>query len=146
MSQGKSFWSFAADVDVHFDTLSEWTMQHPEFSEAKKIGMSKLLKFDEELNLMGSSGQLKRLARTEKVTNDDGTVKENQFYDQATFAQTYRIFLMKNRYPKMYRDKIEVESSSSSDAQKTSKILQEIMNDPQLAEAAKIIAEKLSEE
>lgn len=146
MAGGKSFWSFAADVDVCMDTLSEWCAAHEEFSEAKKIGSAKLLKFDEELNLMGSSGQLKRVARTEKTILEDGTTRETTFHDQATFAQTYRIFLMKNRYPKLYRDKIHVESTSGSDAEKTSKVLKEIMNDPQLAEAAKIIAEKLSEE
>lgn len=146
MSQGKSFWSFAAEVDVCFDTLSEWTKTHQEFSEAKKIGMSKLLKFDEELNLMGSSGQLRRVARVEKVTGEDGSTRETTFHEQANFAQTFRIFVMKNRYPRLYRDKIEIESSSGNDAAKTSKVIKEVMADPQLAEAARIIAEKLSDE
>jgi transposase len=150
MEKGNSFWSFAAEVDVCFDTLSEWCRAHPEFSEAKKRGMAKLLKFDEQLNLMGSSGQLKRVARVETITEDDGNggmrKREIVHHDSATFAQTYRIFMMKNRYPNFYRDKIEIESSNLDSIKKTAEVIEEVMLDPNLMEAARAIADKLSEE
>lgn len=151
MAGGNSFWSFASNADVHFDTLSEWCSAHPEFSEAKKIGMAKLMAFDEKIAMAGSTGQLKRHSRTITTTDTlpDGTITTHKedIFDAATFSQTYQIFLMKNRYPRFYRDKIQVETSTAeSDAQKTSKVLQEIMKEPELAEAARIIAEKLSEE
>ena len=146
MAKGNSFWSFAAEVNVCFDTLSEWTKVHLEFSEAKRLGMAKLLKFDENLGMMGSSGQLKRVSRVERITDEEGKTKENTFYEGATFGQSYHIFKMKNRYPKLYRDKVEIEASGSTDKTKLNQVLKDIMSDPQLAEAARIIAEKMSDE
>ena len=146
MENGNSFWSFAANVNTCFDTLSEWCRAHPEFSEAKSIGMSKLLAFDEKIARAGSTGQLKRHSRTVKTTDENGVTKEEIFYDAANFAQTYHIFMVKNRYPRFYRDKIQIETSTADDAKKTSKVLQDVMSDPVLSEAARVIAEKLSEE
>jgi hypothetical protein len=142
MAKGNSFESFAGRVGVCFDTLYHWTHQYPEFSEAKKVGLAKLLLFDEDLGKAGVAGQLKRMVR--KTTDKDGKVTEE--YEAATFGQTFHIFTLKNRYPRMYRDKIQVETSFGEDAKKTNKVLQEVMADPILAEAARKIAEKLSEE
>jgi hypothetical protein len=41
MSQGLSFETFGAIVDVCKDTTYEWVKVHPEFSEAKKLGSIK---------------------------------------------------------------------------------------------------------
>ena len=38
MKQGKSFWTFAAIIDVAWDTLTDWTHRHPEFLAAKRRG------------------------------------------------------------------------------------------------------------
>lgn len=146
MAKGKSFHSFAGTIDVCFDTLHEWEKQHSEFSDSKRIGLAKLLLFDEDVALAGSTGQLKRVSRVERTTDENGVTKEVTFHEAAQFAQTYHIFKLKNRYPKLYRDKIQIETSTSEDAKKTSKVLQDVMSDPVLAEAARIIAEKLSEE
>lgn len=145
MAKGGSFWSFAADVDVCFDTLSEWCKVHPEFSEAKSVGMAKLLKFDEHLNLAGSSGQLTRISKVETIVDPEGNTRKIEHKEAATFAQTYRIFTMKNRYPKLYRDKIELETTVD-DTKKTSKVIEEVMNNPELRDAALAIAEMLSDE
>lgn len=144
MSKGNSFWSFAAECDVCFDTLSEWTRVYPEFSEAKRSGYSKLLKFDEQLALTGSSGQLTRISKVERITDPvTGETREIRHYEPASFGQSYTIFKMKNRYPKLYRDKIIIDESSAN-PERLGKKLRELMADPELAEAAKKLARKLS--
>lgn len=147
MAEGNSFWSFAANVDVCFDTLSEWTKVHPEFSEAKRRGMAKLLAFDEKLARAGSSGQLKRHSKTvttkTKDKNGEEVVNEEKYYEAANFSQSYYIFMMKNRYPKLYRDKITLETETS-DPKKVQDAFEEVMKDPTLADAALKIAEKFS--
>lgn len=150
MAKGNSFWSFAADCDCSFETLSNWTHEHPEFLEAKKTGMAKLLKFDENLALMGSSGQLKRVARVDKIIEKgpDGNdiIRESVHHEQATFAQTYHIFKMKNRYPKFYRDKIVVENQEDSRVVGKAKKVVEVMKDEKMGKLLEELAEKLSEE
>lgn len=144
MSKGNSFWSFAADVDVCFDTLSEWVRQYPEFSEAKRTGYSKLLKFDEQLALTGSSGQLTRISKVERITDPKtGETREIKHYDPATFGQSYMIFKMKNRYPKLYRDKIIIDEAAAN-PERLGKKLKQLMADPEMAEAAKKLARMLS--
>jgi hypothetical protein len=71
MAQGNSFESFAADCDCSFESLYEWARVHPDFSEAKKIGMTKLLKFDEQVARAGTTGQLTRLSKTIKITDPE---------------------------------------------------------------------------
>jgi hypothetical protein len=43
MSEGFSFESFAAVIDVHRDTLYEWAKVYPDFSDVKKMGKDKAL-------------------------------------------------------------------------------------------------------
>jgi hypothetical protein len=145
MAAGNSFESFAAECDCSFDTLYEWVKVHSNFSEAKKIGMAKLLKFDESIAKAGSTGQLTRLAKTSRITDESGNIRDEKEYVSATFAQTYHIFLMKNRYSKYYRDKIQIESSVISDPVKTAEAIKSIMDDPEMSEVARKIAEKLAE-
>lgn len=58
MKDGNSFWSFAAKVNVCFETLQNWTKLHPTFMEARRIGEAYLLLFDE---LSGKAGMLGKL-------------------------------------------------------------------------------------
>lgn len=149
MEDGNSFWSFGGIIGVCFDTLHNWTKLYPDFSEAKKIGTSKLLLFDERIAKAGTTGQLKRQSKLIKKTKEkeDGTTEttEETEFEAAPFAQSYHIFMMKNRYPRLYRDKIHIDTNVK-DSQKATNILKDIMKDPALAEAARIIAEKLSDE
>jgi hypothetical protein len=145
MSKGLPFNSFAGVIGVCIDTLHEWVKTHEEFSVAKSIGTGKLLLFDEQLALAGSSGQLKRLARVETIVDPEGNTRKIEHYEAATFAQTFTIFKFKNRYPKMYRDKIEVEATVV-DSNKTSEVIEKVMQNPELRDAALAIAEMLSDE
>ena len=110
MKAGNSFWSFAAVVSVSMETLSNWTEAHPEFLEAKKVGLAHLLAHDEANAKAGTLGRLKRLDRVTEYEKTNGDIKREKFYSYANFAQTYQIFLMKNRYPDLYRDKREIET------------------------------------
>jgi len=148
MAEGNSFWSFASVVSVCFKTLGNWCNEHDEFLQAKNIGLAKLLAFDEKVARAGSTGQLKRHAKTIKTTKHneetgESVTTEEQIFDAANFSQTYQIFLMKNRYPKLYRDKITLETETS-DPRKVQDTFNEVMSDPTLAEAAMKIAEKFS--
>ena len=53
MSQGRSYESFAAQVDVCDDTLREWEKVHPEFSAAKKKAFVKALAWWENIGMLG---------------------------------------------------------------------------------------------
>ena len=144
MSKGLPFNSFAGVIGVCIDTLHEWVKTHEEFSFAKRLGTGKLLLFDEQLALAGSSGQLKRLARVETIVDPEGNTRKIEHFEAATFAQTFTIFKFKNRYPKMYRDKIEIETSTSPDSErKKAQAWLDILKDPEMSDAAIKIAERL---
>ena len=49
MSEGASMTSFAAEIGVARDTISEWANVHPEFSAAVKIGKAKCAAWWEKL-------------------------------------------------------------------------------------------------
>ena len=150
MSEGNSFWSFGTKVKprgVSLQTLDNWTKQYPDFLEAKKIGEVFLLQFDEDLNKAGSAGQLERRSKTITKTVVDkkgNTVTTSEtIYEAATFAQTYRLFLMKNRYPRLYRDKIEVDTTPANKTKMTDIVKGMAENDPAGFAALKEIAKKL---
>jgi hypothetical protein len=54
-----SFETFAAIINVNPDTLYEWAKQHPEFSEAKKIGRMKCQLGCERLFKAQAAGKIK---------------------------------------------------------------------------------------
>lgn len=82
MSQGYSFETFAADIDVCKDTLYAWVDQYPEFSDAKKRAFIKCQKFWESLGIGAACGEIK-------------------FFDTGSW-----IFNMKNRFK--WTDKMEI--------------------------------------
>lgn len=59
MSEGLSFESFGAHVPCDRDTLYEWAKVHPEFSDAKKLGVLASLYFWEQLGVDGIKGKYK---------------------------------------------------------------------------------------
>lgn len=57
MSRGLSFDSFAGVLGVTRATIYNWVKDFPEFLDAKSIGRSKGLLFDEELLTKGAEGK-----------------------------------------------------------------------------------------
>ena len=87
MSEGASLTSFAAEIDVSRETISEWTRVHPEFSVAVKKGKAKCAAWWERLGRTGAMG---------------GDVNP-----------TLVIFGLKNMSPEDWRDKQELDHTST---------------------------------
>lgn len=84
MSNGFTFLSFAGTIDCFERVLYLWMAKHPEFKLARKIGESKSRKKIESIILDIATGKIKN--------------------GNATAA----IFLLKNRFPKEWRDRQEL--------------------------------------
>lgn len=85
MAQGMSFQSFAGVKGVNIDTLYEWSNANSQFSDAKKIGLERNRVFWEKVGIAGMMGKIKN------------------------FNATVYIFNKKNRFPKEWRDRQEVQ-------------------------------------
>src|SRR5690625_2115735 len=86
MSEGASLTSFAAEIDVSRETISEWSRVHPEFSVAVKKGKAKCASWWERLGRTGAMG---------------GDVNP-----------TLVIFGLKNMSPEDWREKQEIDHRS----------------------------------
>lgn len=91
MSKGLSYQSFAGHVRVNIDTLYEWETNNPEFSDAKKKAMEINRLFWETAGIEGMY-----------QPSGPGSTPLNP---------TIYIFNMKNRFPKEWRDRQEIEST-----------------------------------
>lgn len=89
MASGKSFHSFASKLDISFQTLYDYVSKYPELAEIKRIAESKALDFWEETGIKGIVGITKG------------------------FNATAYIFKMKNKFPDLYRDKVEIETTNT---------------------------------
>lgn len=69
MAQGYSYASFAGVVGCHFDTLYNWEKLQPQFSEAKKVGTAKCLKFWEGVGIQASLGAIEGFSAAAWVFN-----------------------------------------------------------------------------
>lgn len=87
MKRGLSFESFAGAVSVCIETIYTWIREYPEFLEAKQIGFSKNRYYWESLGVAGTAGKIDR------------------------FNSTAFIFNMKNRFPREWRDRHEIDHS-----------------------------------
>lgn len=87
MAEGASMTSFAAEIDVSRETISEWGRVHPEFSVAIKKGKAKCAAWWERLN------------RKNAITGDGNA--------------TLVIFGLKNMAPDEWRDKQEIDHTTN---------------------------------
>lgn len=85
MGEGASLTSFAAEIGVARSSINEWMEEHPEFSEAVKIGKAKCSAWWEKI----------------------GRVNAKEGGGNATLV----IFGLKNMAPDDWREKQEVEHS-----------------------------------
>lgn len=90
MSKGLSYESFCAITNTCEDTLREWEKVHEEYSASKKTAF-----------------YLNRLFWEKKGVDHLG---------DKSFNSTIWIFNMKNRFPKQWREKIEVDANQKIDA------------------------------
>lgn len=97
MSEGLSFNAFAKIAQVDQDTLYEWVKVHPEFSEAKKRAFEENRFFWEKTGLDGM----------------------HQRPDKPALNPTIYIFNMKNRFPKEWRDRQEIDAKVESKTEHT---------------------------
>lgn len=89
-SEGYSYQSFAGSLGVEEQTLYNWEAAHPEFLEAKNKYWNLRLVKTEEMLIKLAEGK------------SEGNV-------------TAAIFLAKNAFPKLYRDRKEIELTQAKD-------------------------------
>lgn len=104
MESGLSFESFAAEVDVCEDTIYTWAKEFPEFSEAKKKAFSKNRSFWEKLSV-------KYIVNQSEFHEDK--INKTKSSSSTSLNSSVFIFNMKNRFPKEWRDRQEVESNTT---------------------------------
>ena len=97
MNGGYSFESFAGLIGVNKDTLYEWEKVNPEFSDSKKDGFEKSRLFWEKMGID---------YLVNKSSSSAGVGSES-----TALNATVYIFNLKNRFPKEWRDKQEIEHS-----------------------------------
>jgi transposase len=122
MAEGLSFETFAATIGVCEDTLHEWNRVHEDFSESKRRGLNSCKLYWEKL------GRDKILSTSWK----GGSESLN--------AAVYRLN-MANRFG--WRDRVE--HSGAVDTSGAKKKIKEMLLNPELAEAARKIAEALDD-
>lgn len=94
--KGLSYEAFAGVVDVCVDTLYEWEKVHPKFSEAKKKAFAQSRLWWEQQGIDGLYS----------VTTRDGEGGSST----VSMNSTLWIFQMKNRFPKEWRDRHEIQT------------------------------------
>lgn len=119
MSQGYSFASFAALVDIPRSKLQEWFDKTDKSRNIKEIAEAKSRHYWETIGIASSQGQLRRVTKEtvrkttlfdqdgKPQTNPDGSpsVREDVIerqYEPIPLAQSMWIFVMKSRFG--YRD------------------------------------------
>ena len=88
-AEGKTLAEMASDLDIDRSTLADWREQHPEFSRAVKYGLEKAQAWWEKNGRLATFGAF------------DG------------FNATSYIFQMKNRFSEEWKDRKDIDHSSS---------------------------------
>lgn len=88
MKHGNSFESFGSVIRRSLQTLYTWQDAHPEFLEARKLGMVYLRKFYEDLGRTIATGNLRRLIAEEPMLDAEGKLMY-EANGQLTMKRTY---------------------------------------------------------
>jgi len=102
MASGLSYQSFAGECSVCIDTLYEWERANPSFSYAKKIGFEKNRTFWEKLGIQHI------INKSDSSSESFGGGAGSSQSSSRSLNSTVYIFNMKNRFPKEWRDRVEV--------------------------------------
>lgn len=108
----KAFTDFelAQFFGVNRDTIYEWQVAHPEFRDAIVTGKQEP---DDRVERSLYERALGYSVRAEKVFNDKGTIVRAEVVEHYPPDTTAAIFWLKNRRPKDWRDKQDVEHSGN---------------------------------
>lgn len=110
MKEGNSFESFGAMVRCSQDTLTNWTQKYVDFREAKSIGKSFEHMYWENLLKRGAIGDLPPIKKRVTVIGHDKEIKQVTVIDEpGKFNAASVIFALRAKFPKVWRDKQEVE-------------------------------------
>lgn len=110
MKQGNSFESFGAIVHCTEETLNLWTTKHEDFKYAKQLGKRYEMLYWEDLLKKGASGQLPAVRKRVTVFGENKEVKQVTVIDEpGKFNATAVIFALKNKFPKNWRERQELE-------------------------------------
>lgn len=100
LEKGYSFESFAGLVGVCKQTLYNWADEHQEFLDSKKAGIEKARLFWEKEGIEGLW----------TIEENEGSGKD-QIRRRKQINSTIWLFNMKNRFPKEWSDKKEIDHS-----------------------------------
>lgn len=96
MRTGMSFESFAASIGTSWDVLYDWCKKYPEFLQAKIQGKALELAVWEKIAVASATGTPMNISNYKgKLNNPNSAVI---------------IFSLKNKFPKLYRDQLKIES------------------------------------
>lgn len=111
----------AGKMGISEETFYKWQREHAEFSEALKKGKEVIdREVEEALNkkTLGYTVTVEKMVKLKRVTYENGKkVCEEEYLEPCTEEQyippdtTAQIFWLKNRKPKDWRDKQEIEST-----------------------------------
>ncbi len=112
MKKGLSFESFAGKIEVSVETIYEWARSNDKFSEAKRLARAQCQLFWEEMGIAGTA-------------------------DSKDFSASMWIFNTKCRFPKTFRDTVEV--VTRDETLKLPETMTEDQLDDRLSHALKVV-------
>jgi hypothetical protein len=143
--EGASWRSFAIILNVHPDTLSEWSKVHLEFSAARQYSEVFEEKFWVDLLIKAGTGKAPEITETStKINykkNGDKTTAEPQYQfvnkRPAKMSVAAIMFALKNKFPDRWKDKQEIDMTSVTEGI-------EQMSDEELINKRKKLEERLT--
>ena len=116
MRNGKSFESFGAVAHATEETLNNWCRKHPDFLRAKELGKVYEREWWENTLRLGAQGQMPPIQkRTVEYDADGNVVKSFLTQEPGKYNSASVHFSLKNKFPKQWRDKTELEVTSGEE-------------------------------
>lgn len=129
MKEGASMHEFAAEINVNIDTIHEWFKEYPEFTEAKKIALSKCQAWWERAGRKGLYGN-----------------KENMFNSAVWIFNMRNRFGWRNETSEEMREKAEATAKAMAAAIKPADpidVIKSALTDPFMKDKLKDLIKEL---